>query len=103
MAFQTFTTGQVLTAATMNSIQQVQYQGGEQSIGTGGSTITFASGRFTATPIVALATSYVTASGANPTGFAFIPYLGRPTTTSMVVATTAGTLQVFWTALATNI
>ena len=103
MAFQTFTTGQVLTAAQMNSLQQIQYEGSEQSIGTGGSTITFASGRFTATPIVSLATSYVTASGANPTGFAFIPYLGRPTTTSMVVATTAGTLQVFWTAFATNI
>ena len=94
-------TTQLATTAFVRSL--IQYQGGELSIGTSGVTITFASGRFTATPIVTLATSYVTASGATPTGFAYIPYLGRATTTSVLIAVTAGTLQVFYTALATNI
>ena len=81
----------------------IQYQGSELTVTTAGVTVTFTSGRFTATPIVALAPSYVTASGAGPSGFAFIPYLGRPTTTSVVLASTAGTIQVQYIAIATNI
>ena len=94
-------TTQLATTAFVRSL--IQYQGGELTVTTAGVTVTFVSGRFTATPIVALATSYVTASGAGPSGFAFIPYLGRPTTTSVILNTTAGTLQVQYIAIATNI
>ena len=94
-------TTQVATTAFVRSL--IQYEGNEITVGTGGVTVTFTSGRFTNTPFVTLATSYVTASGADPTGFAFIPYLGRPTTTSVIIKTTAGTLQVFYNAIATNI
>jgi hypothetical protein len=92
---------QLATTAFVRSL--IQYQGSEVSVGTSPVTVTFTSGRFTSTPIVTLAPSYVTASGAGPSGFAFIPYLGRATTTSVVIASTSGTIQVFYNAIATNI
>ena len=103
MAFQTWTAGQVLTAAQLTQIQQLQYQGGSASVGTGGLTITFVVGRFTNAPVVTALGGYITATGADPTGFVFIPYLGAATTSSVILKTTAGTQLVTWHAINTNI
>lgn len=103
MAFQTWTSGQVLTAAQLTQIQQLQYQGGYVTVGTGGTTVTFVVGRFTNAPVVTALSGYNTASGADPTGFVFIPYLGNPTTSSVVLKTTATTQSVSWHAINTNI
>jgi hypothetical protein len=103
MAFQTWTAGQVLTAAQLTQIQQLQYQGGQLTVGTGGTTVTFVVGRFTNAPVVTALSGYITASGGDPTGFVFIPYLGLPTTSSVVLKTTAGSQTVSWHAINTNI
>ena len=103
MAFQTWTAGQVLTAAQLTQIQQIQYEGGLATVGTGGLTITFVVGRFTNTPIVTAVSGYNTASGAAPAGFVYIPFGGGPSATSVILATTATTQRVSWTAMNTNI
>tara|TARA_R110000868_G_scaffold11358_3_gene55519 strand:- start:422 stop:733 length:312 start_codon:yes stop_codon:yes gene_type:complete len=103
MAFQTWSAGQVLTAAQLTQIQQLQYQGGQVSVGTGGTTVTFIVGRFTNAPVVTALGGYNVASGADPTGFVFVPYLGNPSTSSVVLKTTATQQVVFWHAINTNI
>ena len=103
MAFQTWTSGQVLTAAQLTEIQQIQYEGNTATVGTGGLTITFAVGRFTNTPIVTALGGHNTASGADPTGFVFIPFGGGPSTSQVILKTTATTQRVSWHAMNTNI
>ena len=103
MAFQTFTANTVLTAASLTGIQQLQYQGGGAAVGTAGLTVTFTASRFTNAPTVTLATSFIQASGGNPVGFVFIPYLGAPSTTTFNVMSTNNTLVFYWHAINTNI
>jgi hypothetical protein len=88
---------------TVKSRQKLQYQGGNVSVGTGGLTVTFIVGRFTSAPVVTALSGYNIASGADPTGFVFIPYLGLPTTSSVVLMTTATTQNVSYHAIATDI
>ena len=71
-------TTQLATTAFVRSL--IQFQGGSVGAGPSGTTVTFASGRFTNTPTVVFGPSYEQASGANPTGFAYIPYGGGPST-----------------------
>jgi hypothetical protein len=93
-------TTQIATTAWV--LASIQMQGGIVSAGTSGTTVTFASGRFQNSPAVTLGPGYVTASGANPSGFAFIPYGGGPSTASVIIACTSGTIQVNWIAMARN-
>jgi len=99
----TNTTQLATTAFVQAARQLIQYQGAEVTVGTAGLTITFVVGRFTTTPIVVATPGYITASGGDPTGFVFTPYLGRADTTSVILKTTAGTQQVTYHAIATNI
>jgi hypothetical protein len=94
-------TTQVATTAFVRSL--IQYQGGQVSVGTGGTTVTFTVGRFTNAPVVTALSGYNTASGGEPTGFVFIPYLGLPTTSSVVLKTTGTTQNVSYHAINTNI
>jgi hypothetical protein len=94
-------TTQIATTAWV--IASIQMQGGIVSAGPSGTTVTFASGRFQNSPAVTLGPSYETASGANPSGFAFIPYGGGPSTTSVIIkCSSAMTIQVNWIAMARN-
>ena len=104
------TNGQTLTAnsATATGLewqsrQLIQYQGGLISATTAGVTITFVAGRFSNVPVVVALPGYVSASGANPSGFVFIPYGGGPSSTGVILASTSGTIQCTWAAFWTNI
>ena len=94
-------TTQVATTDFVRSL--IQYQGGQVGVGTGGLTVTFIVGRFTNAPVVTALSGYNTASGGEPAGFVFIPYLGLPSTSSVVLKTTATTQNVSWHAINTNI
>jgi hypothetical protein len=94
-------TTQIATTAFVRSL--IQFQGGSVSAGPSGTTVTFVSGRFTNLPTVTLGPSYEAASGADPTGFAFIPYGGGPSTASVIIkCSSAMTIVVKWAAIATN-
>jgi hypothetical protein len=94
-------TTQIATTAFVRSL--IQFQGGSVGAGPSGTTVTFASGRFTNSPTVTLGPSYEQASGANPSGFAFIPYGGGASTTGVIIkCSSAMTIVVYWAAIATN-
>jgi hypothetical protein len=104
------TNGQTLTANSntatgleWQSRQYIQYQGGVVTVPTTGITITFVSGRFSGAPSVVALPGYVSGVGANPSGFLFIPYGGGPSSVSVILASTSGTLQSTYAALWTNI
>jgi hypothetical protein len=70
------------------------------SVPTTGTTITFPVGRFTQTPRTTVSTGHVTASGAAPGGFAYIPYLGINGGVSVIFAVSAGNpVNIYYTAV----
>ena len=93
--------GDAVTAADYNIMandvialrSQLELTRGRVGVSTAGVTVTFPVSLFTSTPTVTLAAGFIQASGAAPGGFPYIPYGGGPSTTSVVIAITAGGAQ----------